>query len=465
LFITLNMKVGLIWATSREGLIGDSLGLPWRCQADLKHFRAIIKGQVVIVGYRTFKSLPPLPFSHMVIVKPRDEVRLYPNDNMHFVETPWNAYDTARELVEGTDKEAYVIGGGKMYNFFIDRMYGFISKLVVSIIDDKLVTQNPSRPVYLNPDLSQFKRISNQQRAGFRLEEWVPRYPRTLFEAKYTGVVSVALNEGHDRLGRNGYTRGVFGRHIDIDLRHGFPLMSHKKMFMRGIIEELLFFLRGDTQTKVLADKGVNIWKGNTSQEFLEQNDKTHLKPGEMGPMYGYQFRHFNKPWGEAEGGVDQLANVVRLIRTSPTSRRIMMTTYNPAQAEEGVLYPCHSIVLQFYVEGKFIDVYCYNRSSDLILGLPFNIASTSLLLLIIAQMTGKIARRVILSLGDCHIYESHMGAAKQLLDRSHSTESCYVFINRPIRTVKDINNLKYTDFILWNYKHRGPPIKVSMIP
>jgi len=272
--------------------------------------------------------------------------------------------------------------------------------------------------------------------------------PKTLGEIQYTNLLQNVLKTGVDSEGRNGITRSVFGKHLKFDLREGFPLLTTKKMFLRGIIEELLFFIRGDTNTKMLEEKGVNIWKGNTSREFL---DKMGFKypEGEMGPMYGYQWRTFN---GE---NIDQLADVIETIKEDPKSRRILMTTYNPIQVKEGVLYPCHSIIIQFFVEDGNLDMFCYNRSSDLFLGLPFNIASSSLLQMIIAKMTNLTPRYFNLSLGDAHIYASHMDAAETQTKRVP-----YKFPK--IEILKDMP-VVFEDFKLTEYASH-PIIKAPMV-
>ena len=187
-----------------------------------------------------------------------------------------------------------------------------------------------------------------------------------------------------------------------------------------------------------------------------------------MGPMYGYQWRHFGAEFDEATGqpvteGVDQLQRVIDLIRNDPTSRRIIMTSYNPAQAEQGVLYPCHSLMMQFYVHGEFLDLNCYNRSADLFLGLPFNIASTALLHLLIAGLTGKTARNLSLQLGDVHIYESHIEAVKEQIARMpHSFPRLQVA--KPLKELEDIENLVGGDFTLLDYDSH-PAIKAEMVP
>ena len=226
-----------------------------------------------------------------------------------------------------------------------------------------------------------------------------------------------------------------------------------------------MFFIRGQTDSKILESKGVNIWKGNTSREFLDSIDMPNRREGLMGPMYGYQWRHYNSSYNEdhgIHGGVDQLQYVIDLIINDPSSRRIMMTTFNPSQVYEGVLFPCHSIVSQFYVEGECLDMYCYNRSVDLFLGLPFNIASSSLLLILISKLTNKIPRKFILGLGDIHIYKEHYDAVKVQLSRP-----CYKFpnleIKREIKSIKDLETLELSDVEIRDYHHH-PAIKADMI-
>jgi thymidylate synthase len=223
------------------------------------------------------------------------------------------------------------------------------------------------------------------------------------------------------RQSRNSMVRSLFCKHLSFDLTHGFPLLTTKRMFWKGILEEFLFFVRGETNTRVLEQKGIRIWSGNTSREFLDQTGLHRRLEKHLGPMYGYQWRHFNAEYDEqsgkpAEKGIDQLVDLINGIQADPNSRRHLMTDYNPCQAKQGVLYPCHSLILQFYVDHGQLSMFCYNRSSDVFLGLPFNIASSALLLSLVAHLTGLRAHQLHLSLGDCHLYECHGDAAEQQL-------------------------------------------------
>lgn len=285
-------------------------------------------------------------------------------------------------------------------------------------------------------------------------------------ENQYLRLLS-DLNSSIERTGRNGLTKSIFAPQIlKFDLRNGYPLLTSKKMFFRGIVEELLFFIRGDTNSKILEFNNINIWKQNTSRQFLDSLNMHNRKEGMMGPMYGFQWRHFNGTYdentGKGIGGVDQLQNLITGIKTDPHSRRHLLTDYNPEMANQGVLYPCHSISIQFYVQDEFLDLICFNRSSDVFLGLPFNIASTSLLLIIIAKITGLIPRYVNISLGDAHIYEQHIKHIETQTNR-RPFEFPRVEIQKEIKTLTDAENLSFEDFELKNYRHY-PTITATMI-
>jgi thymidylate synthase len=286
-------------------------------------------------------------------------------------------------------------------------------------------------------------------------------------ESQYLQILKDVIETGEKRDTRNGITYSKFFKTISFDLKDGFPLLTTKKMFWKGIVEELLFFIRGDTDTTKLSEKGIRIWEGNTSREFLDKMGFTDYKVGCMGPMYGYQWRHFNKEYNNMDdSGVDQLEYIVNEIKTNPFSRRIMMTDFNPAQVNMGVLYPCHSIVIQFYVEctpngSNRLSCSMYQRSSDLFLGEPFNIASTSLLLCIVSQLVGMEPGMVHLVLGDCHVYEMHLEAVREQLSRE-SYKLCKLKMT-PFNSIKEVEMASLDDFILEEYNHH-PVIRAQMI-
>lgn len=256
-------------------------------------------------------------------------------------------------------------------------------------------------------------------------------------------------------------THSIFGHMMRFSLEDGtLPLLTTKKVFFRGVVEELIMFLNGITNTKVLEDKGVGIWKGNTSREFLDNMGFYDYKEGEMGPLYSAQLRNFGGNMGEYYPGVDQLEYVFNEIKNNPSSRRIMFTYFNPKEVHLSVLYPCH-VLYQFNVRDGKLDCMWTQRSCDTFLGFSFNLASASLLVHILAKATGLKTGDIIFSGGDVHLYKSHIEQAKEQISREP-----YLFpkikINREINSIKDIEVLKFEDFELIDYKFH-PAIRAEM--
>ena len=284
-------------------------------------------------------------------------------------------------------------------------------------------------------------------------------------ETNYLRLLSKIKDQGDFRQTRNASTFSLFDETISFDMNKGFPLLTTKKMFWRGIVEELLFFIRGDTNSKHLEDKKINIWKENTTQDFIN-NLNLPYQEGDMGPMYGFNWRHFGAEYKGCNTnyqgkGFDQLFKIVEEIKTKPSSRRILMSDFNPASAHLGVLYPCHSLILQFYVRDNMLDVKMYQRSVDSFLGEPFNIASTSLLLHIICKLTNKKPGKVTLTFGDCHIYNNHLDQVKCQLERLP-----YKFPTLKIpdfETIEDVENSCFTDYVISDYQH-AKGIKAKMV-
>ena len=250
---------------------------------------------------------------------------------------------------------------------------------------------------------------------------------------QYLNLLNRILTEGTQKGDRTGTgTLSIFGHQMRFDLRDGFPLLTTKKLHLKSIIYELLWFLRGDTNVHYLQEHGVRIWN-----EWADEN-------GELGPVYGHQWRS----WPDYEGGtIDQIKNVVEMIKHNPDSRRMLVTAWNPAEVDDMALPPCHCL-FQFYVAGGRLSLQLYQRSADSFLGVPFNIASYALLLQMIAQVTGLEAGEFIHTTGDTHLYLNHLEQAKLQLTREP----------RPLPKmkinpdVKDIFDFKYEDFELIGY-------------
>lgn len=250
---------------------------------------------------------------------------------------------------------------------------------------------------------------------------------------QYLDLLSRILNEGVHKGDRTGTgTLSVFGNQMRFNLRDGFPLLTTKKLHLKSIIYELLWFLRGDTNIHYLQEHGVRIWN-----EWADEH-------GDLGPVYGHQWRS----WPDYKGGtIDQIANVLEQIKHNPNSRRMLVTAWNPAEVDEMALPPCHCL-FQFYVADGRLSLQLYQRSADTFLGVPFNIASYALLLQMMAQVTGLEAGEFIHTTGDTHLYSNHLEQAKLQLTRTP----------RPLPKmkinpdVKDLFAFKYEDFELVDY-------------
>jgi thymidylate synthase len=243
-----------------------------------------------------------------------------------------------------------------------------------------------------------------------------------------------------DRTGTG--TQSVFGYQMRFDLQQGFPLVTTKKLHLRSIIHELLWFLRGDTNVEYLHEHGVSIW-----DEWADEN-------GELGPIYGYQWRSWPTPDGRR---VDQIAQVVAQIRSNPDSRRLIVSAWNVGQLDQMALPPCHAF-FQFYVADGRLSCQLYQRSADIFLGVPFNIASYALLTLMIAQVTGLSPGEFIHTLGDAHLYRNHLEQANEQLGREPYPPPQMIL--NPDR--RDLFAFRFDDFQLLNYQHH-PHIKAPV--
>jgi len=222
-------------------------------------------------------------------------------------------------------------------------------------------------------------------------------------EQQYLDLLRTVLETGVDRPDRTGTgTRSIFGHQMRFDLSRGFPLLTTKKLHVKSIIYEVLWFLRGDTNVRWLQEHGVKIW-----DEWADEN-------GDLGPVYGSQWRS----WPDGRGGtIDQIANVVEAIKTKPDSRRHIVTAWNPAEVDEMALPPCHCL-FQFYVAQGRLSCQLYQRSADIFLGVPFNIASYALLTHMVAQVTGLGVGDFVHTFGDAHLYSNHVQQAHEQLSR-----------------------------------------------
>ena len=290
-------------------------------------------------------------------------------------------------------------------------------------------------------------------------------------EQAYLDLVQNIIDNGEFRPDRTGTgTYSLFAPpQLRFNLSNGtFPLLTTKKVFMKGILHELLWFIRGSTNAKLLSEKGVKIWEGNGSREYLDSLGLTDRREGDLGPVYGFQWRHFGAEYKDCDSdysnqGFDQLAEVINTLKTNPYDRRIIMSAWNPPAFKEMALPPCH-VFCQFYVnfpkDGSKPRLSCqmYQRSCDMGLGVPFNIASYALLTYMIAMVVDMEPGEFIHVMGDAHVYSNHVDAVKEQLQRTPRT---FPKLNIK-RKVNDIDDFKFEDFEVVDYDPYGP-IKMKM--
>lgn len=260
---------------------------------------------------------------------------------------------------------------------------------------------------------------------------------------QYLDLMRHVKERGVNKQDRTGTgTLSIFGYQMRFDLSHGFPAVTTKRLHLRSIIHELLWFLRGDTNVRYLQEHGVTIW-----DEWADEH-------GDLGPVYGYQWRSWPAPGG---GHVDQIAAVVEAIRRDPDSRRLLVSAWNPAQVDRMALPPCHTLY-QFYVAEGRLSCQLYQRSADVFLGVPFNIASYALLTLMVAQVTGLAPGEFVHTFGDAHLYLNHLEQVETQLGRDP-----YPLPRMQINpSVTSLFDFRYEDFRLVGYRHH-PPIKAPV--
>ncbi|MGI3136381.1 MAG: thymidylate synthase [Candidatus Phytoplasma vitis] len=279
---------------------------------------------------------------------------------------------------------------------------------------------------------------------------------------QYLDLCFLILKKGIIRTNRTSIkTKGIFGHQMFFCLNKGFPLLTTKKMYFKGIVHELLWFISGNTNIRYLVQNNVNIWnewpykkyiqspdfKGENLEEFVQKIKEDEMfaeKYGQLGPVYGKQWRDFS--------GVDQLQKVIQEIKVNPSSRRLIINSWNPPFIDEMVLPPCH-VLMQFYVEKNKLSLQLFQRSGDVFLGIPFNIASYALLLSMVAQVTNLEPHQFIHTLGDAHIYENHLEQVKIQIKRKPLPLS-KIILNPNIQKIEDF---KFSDIQLKNYISHDP--------
>jgi dihydrofolate reductase/thymidylate synthase len=474
-----NGNIFLVYASDVNGGIGANGKLPWKCREDLEYFKKVTSStryfkNAVIMGSKTYKSIGrPLPNRLNIVLSKSigfNEDKNY--DNLLYFSDPEKAVGYCNNC--GVDN-IFVIGGSEIYKYFESKCIGIYHTIIFGTF---------FCDTYFNRAKDQWSLKSSESLVDKKGNlvglacYYVPNSTISdiginshegLDEYQYLDLVKNILNNGVLKSNRTDIPSvSIFGHCSKWSLKNGtFPLLTTKKVFFRAVVEELLWFIAGSTNSRILESKGINIWKGNTTREFLDSRGLTDLQEGDIGAGYGFQWRHSGAEYTGHDSdytgkGVDQLKELVDSLKNDPNSRRMIICSWNPSALSRMALPPCH-VIFQVYVEQKegskgVLHSVLYQRSADVGLGMPFNIASYSLLTIILAHCCSLNPGTFTYYTGDTHIYENHIEAMKKQLYRVPRQAPKLMIL----RDDKDIFSLKYEDFKLIDYEPYGP-IKMDM--
>ena len=437
------------------------------------------KKNVLIVGHNTYKLLPEAFLRDTSV---RETYLLSSSSSASASASETATFSCPRALyaalldryyIQGDIDHVFVFGGGQIYQYFLEQRW--IHTFYVTQIH-RTYECSVFFPMALLEEAYDIKNAVQEKCSTLTVWARKPHpeyaYLDLLQKTYYTGQVRPTRNDSG--------TRSCFGAALEFDVaQFGFPLLTTKKMFFKGIAEELCWFLRGDTDATHLQQKGVRIWDGNTLRAALDQRGLTEYAEGTAGPIYGFQWRHFNAPYSYScekkeeekkekeeekqdlpfETERDQLFACLKLLKEDPHSRRILFSAWNPLQLDEMCLPPCH-VLYQFYVSNNVLSCQMYQRSADLFLGLPFNIASTALLTHLFAHLAGggMTVGTVRINIGDAHIYGAHTECVRQQLLRAP-----HPFCRLDMKSKNKLEDFEGTDFVLQNYTSHGA-LKAPML-
>ena len=496
------MKFNIIVSINNHNIIGDNNDLLIKSKKDMRNFRKITTEvykeghtNIVIMGYNTWMSIPNRPLTNRINIIITKNHKIDETENTKSFNNLGDAFDWCESNKTG---KVFVIGGSQIFDecckgeyiHNLDLLYitkfndnyhprdttsSFPSKL---LIDTTCIEE--SNTIYEICDIPYIKKIKENQTlvdkylkdknndisnsVSFKFMTYKKNHNINHEEKQYLNLLSKILTEGEIIESRNSKVFSTFGEKMIFDLNKGFPLLTTKHMGYKTILRELIWFINGSTSNKLLNDKKVHIWDQNSSREFLDSRGLDY-EEGDLGPVYGFQWRHFGADYKDCNTdysgqGIDQIKNIINLIKNDPTSRRIILNSWNAADLDKMALPPCH-VMCQFHVDIKNnrLDCQLYQRSGDMFLGVPFNIASYSFLTYIIAHLTGYSPGKFIHILGDSHIYESHIEAVKTQISRTP-----YLFPELHIDDeLTDIDNINENYFTLYEYNYH-PKINASMI-
>ena len=425
----------LIFAKTLENGIGFNNKIPWHDSDDLKNFKKVTEGHIIIMGKNTHDSIgKDLP------------------NRVNMIVTRYRTFEFIMQILskdEYKDKTIFVIGGALLYNYCIERYSHLIDKVYITLITHKkyqcdcFITQIHEEEKY-NVIQEFYTSLHNRITEASQHNE---------DEQNYLDLIHKIIHKGNKRSDRTGIgTLSLFAEKLEFDLRDNrLPLFTTKFVSFKNILVELLWFIKGSCSLDYLHEHGCKIWDANVKAK------------GQLGPMYPMQWRRCGANYIHddvdcKEGGIDQLRDMIKLIRTDPHSRRILISNYDVANLDKMCLNPCH-VLFQVYVTGRnneYLEGIFYMRSSDTILGLPYNVCSYAILLHTVAYLTGKKATRLVAVLADAHVYLNHINAAMEQVSRTPRNFPTLHLEKGELQQSIDIDELDLQNFKLYDYHHLG---------
>tara|TARA_Y100000389_G_scaffold200323_1_gene240515 strand:+ start:38670 stop:40058 length:1389 start_codon:yes stop_codon:yes gene_type:complete len=435
--------------------IGANNDMPWNLPHDLQKFKTLTSNKIIVMGYSTYLSLPIKPLSNRLNIVITTKKELQNKENLIFTNL-LDVYSVIDEHVEHSS-DVMIIGGQSIYEHFI----GICDKLYVTYIDkkyecDRMFPYIDSRFKLEDYDTPIFYENEKCYVQNLVFTNDITRNGNE-HEKQYIDLCNRILKDNIDiRTDRTGTgTISTFGERIEFDISKNIPLLTTKRIPWKSCIEELLWFLKGQTDANILKNKGVNIWNGNSSKEAQNKLGLDHLKEGDCGANYSFQWRYFGQKYETCDSEYvkntehDQINNIINLLKTEPTSRRIFLSSWNPCDLKKTVLPPCH-VSAQFYVNNNELSCHMYQRSCDVFLGLPWNILSYSVLTYILSKICGLTPKRLIISFGDTHVYQNHIEQVLTQLKREPLTQP--VMKLSDTISNKNIEDITIDDFELFGY-------------
>ena len=457
-------RLNIVVAIDKQNGFSKNNKIPWNLPEDRSFLKkkTISNGKnVIIMGKDTYLTLPdqyrPLPHRKNVVISSTLKEANHPNIKIY--------KDLTTALIDigkWSDIDKVYIGGGqRIYEEVITQYLYLCQKIYVSHIPEDYLCDRFFPAEVLKLCQAKLK----HQYLKFKIVVYKPQLKHQ--EYRYLDLITEVKTQGdynNDRTGIGTYS--LFGKQLEFDIRERIPAVTTKKLLYPMVIRELLWMISGSTNSKILEEKGINIWKGNSSREFLDRRGLTSYFEGDIGPGYGFQYRHWGAKYSGYSAdytgqGIDQLSNVINEIKTNPSSRRLIVSAWNVADLPLISLPPCH-LLYQFNVSGEWLDCQVYQRSADLFLGLPFNMLFYSILTYMVAHLTKLKPRKLSFCLGNAHIYSNHLEAVEKLLQRTPFPWAKLTFKDaEQINSIDQFTfeNIEIKDYVSWSYI--GAPMAV----